>query len=400
MELSLWPEWPPRFGMLLPLAAALLLAALAGELVRRAGLPRIGGYVLAGFALGPLALGWFSAAELASHRVVLDLVLMLLLFELGMRLDVRWFFANPWVLAGSLAEAVLTFVLCFAALWALAVDTPLAFAVAAIAIGTSPVVVMRVCAELHAEGQVTARLLTLCALNVAYSVVPLKFVLGGVHGMQAGPGPALQHSAYLLFGSLAVGMLLAAAFAGLRRVFEPGSEQSQAASLGLLLAALAVLMALRLPTLLAPLVAGALIRWRDSRLHLWPQQFAGVGAVLAIVLCLFAGAAATPAQLQAGLAAGLAVAGARALGKVGGVMLFGPASGLGLRKSFALGLALQPLAGVAVVLAEDVRLLYPAFGEGLMNIVLVMMVVLGAPGAIATQWALIRSREQRPGGAA
>ena len=69
-------------------------------------------------------------------------------------------------------------------------------------------------------------------------------------------------------------------------------------------------------------------------------------------------------------------------------------------KSFALGLALQPLAGVAVVLAEDVRLLYPAFGEGLMNIVLVMMVVLGAPGAIATQWALIRSREQRPGGAA
>ena len=49
MELSLWPEWPPRFGMLLPVAAALLVAALAGELVRRAGLPRIGGYVLAGF---------------------------------------------------------------------------------------------------------------------------------------------------------------------------------------------------------------------------------------------------------------------------------------------------------------------------------------------------------------
>jgi Kef-type K+ transport system membrane component KefB len=399
MEIFLWPEWPPRFGMLLLLAAALLVAALAGELVRRAGLPRIGGYVLAGLALGPLALGWFSAAELAGYRAVLDLVLLLLLFELGMRLDVRWFVANPWVLAGSLAEAALTFALSFAALWALKVDIPLAFAVAAIAVGTSPVVVMRVCAELRAEGQVTARLLTLCALNVAYSVVLLKFVLAGLYGMHEGPGPALQHSAYLLFGSLVAGMLLAAAFALLRRVFDPGSEQSLAATLGLLMAALAVLMALRLPALLAPLVAGALIRWRDPRLHPWPPQFAGAGGVLAIVLCLFTGAAGTPAQLQAGLAAGLAVAGARALGKIGGVMLFGPASGLGLRKSFALGLALQPLAGVAVVLAEDVRLLYPAFGDGLMNVVVVMMVVLGAPGAIAAQWALMDSRERRPGDA-
>lgn len=400
MELSLWPEWPPRFGILLLVAAALMVAALAGELARRVGLPRIGGYALAGLALGPFALGWFSAAELTGYRAVLDLVLVVLLFELGMRLDVRWFLANPWVLVASLAEAALAFALSFAVLWALQVETRLAFAVAAIAIGTSPVVVLRVAAELRAEGQVSARLLALCALNVAYSVVLLNVVIGGLHEMQQGLGPALQHSAYLLLGSLAAGMLLAAAFALLRRVLDPGSEQSLAASLGLLLAALAVLMALRLPALLAPLVAGALIRWRDPRLHPWPQQFAGVGGVLAIVPFLFLGAATTWPQLQAGLAAGLAVAGARALGKVGGVMLFGPASGLGLRKSFALGLALQPLAGVAFVLAEDVRLLYPAFGDGLMNVVLVMAVVLGAPGAIATQWALMHSREQRPGGAA
>ena len=99
MDLLVWPEWPPRFSALLQVGLALILTALAGEACRRARLPSVSGYAAAGLLLGPLLLGWFDASELASYRSVLDLCLALLLFELGMRLDVRWFSANPWLLA-------------------------------------------------------------------------------------------------------------------------------------------------------------------------------------------------------------------------------------------------------------------------------------------------------------
>lgn len=399
MDLLIWPEWPLRFGALFHVAAALVLTALTGEAGWRLGVPRVTGYVVAGLVLGPLVLGWFDATDLASYRSVLDLTLALLLFELGIRLDLRWFLANPWVVAASLAEVALTFVLSFGALWAIGTGGGLALAVAAIAIGTSPVMVMHVTSEVRAAGQMTDRLLALCALNAACSVILLKLLVGGLHGVHGGWHLALLHPLYLLVGSILAGALIAGAYTALRKVVDPGSEQGLAATVALLLAALAVLTALRLPAVLAPLIAGVLIKWYDRRPHLWPQQFGSIGGLLAIVTFMLAGSAATAGQVFAGAGVALVAIGARVVGKLGGTMAFGPASGLDLKKSFALGVALMPLSVLALLMAEDVRQLYPAFGAKLMPVVLAMMVVLGVLGPIATRWALIRTRESRTGDA-
>ena len=50
-------------------------------------------------------------------------------------------------------------------------------------------------------------------------------------------------------------------------------------------------------------------------------------------------------------------------------LAFGPPSGLDLRKSLALGVGLMPLSVLALLQAEDVRLLYPEFGSRLLPIV-------------------------------
>lgn len=399
MDLPLWPEWPPRFDALLFFAVALVITALVGELLgRRAGLPRVTGYALCGLLLGPLLLGGFDQQDLVDRRGVLDLALALLLFELGVRLDVRWFRANPWILASSLAEALLTFVLTFGALLAIGVGNEVALAVAAISVGTSPAVVMRVTAELRAAGQVTERLLALCALNVGYSVVLFKLVMGAMHGAEAaGWWVAVLHPLYLLVGSLLIGAAVAFAFVGLRRVVDPGSEQGVVAIFGLLLAATALLSALKLPTLLAPLVAGLLVKWHDPRPHRWPQHFGTAGGVLVIALFMLSGAAVSGTQLAHGFAAALVAVLARVLAKIGGVVAFGPLSGLGLRKSLALGVALLPLSAVAVLLVEDVRLLYPGFAAELAPVVIGMVAVLGLLGPVATQRALMHAREDRSG---
>lgn len=397
MDLSIWPVWPPHFGALFHVGLGLVLTALAGEACRRVKLPAVSGYAAAGLLLGPPLLGWFDATALVTYRGVLDLCLALLLFELGVRLDVRWFGANPWVLAASLTEITLSFLLSFGALWAIGSGTALALAVAAVAVGTSPIVVMRVTAEQRASGQVTDRLLALCALNVAASVVLLKLVVGGLHGTQGDGQLALLHPLYLLLGSIVGGALIALAFAGLRKIVAPASEQGLAAIVALMLVAVAILNALRLPVVLAPLIAGAMVKWFDPRPHLWPAQFGSVGGILVIVAFMLAGSAASLTQIMTGAILAVAALVARATGKVAGVFAFGAASGLDRRKSIALGVALMPLSVLALLQVEDVRLLYPEFGGRLQPVVLGMVVVLAVFGPIATRWALSHSNEARTG---
>lgn len=400
VESLIWPAWPLQGNELMRLAFALLLAAVCGEGVARlAGLPRVTGYSLAGLLMGPALLGWFGPADLDNVRIAIDLALALLLFELGVRLDVRWFRANPWVLVSSLAEATLAFVLSFAVMRALGHPNGLAATVAAIAVGTSPSVVMRVAAESRAEGQVTQRLFVLCALNVAYSIVLSKLIVGGMHGVFRGDWlSAVLHPVYLLAGSLLVGAVLALAFRLLRRAFDLTDEQGVVVLFGLLLLTLSLLSMLKLPSMLAPLIAGAIIKYGDPRPHLWPRHFGTAGGVLVIALFMLTGMTLTPASVAAGGVAAVALLAARLVGKLGGVMLIGAPSGLSVRQLTALGMALLPMSGVAFLLTEDIRAIYPFFGSQLAPIVLSMVAILELFGPIAVQWALRKTGEARTGG--
>lgn len=399
LESTIWPAWPLHANDLMRMAVALLLAAVCGEAVARSlRLPRVTGYSLAGLVMGPTLLGWFGPEDLDHVRIAIDLALALLLFELGVRLDVRWFRANPWVLVSSAAEAGLAFVLTYVVMRGMGYSHGLAATVGAIAIGTSPSVVMRVASELRAEGQVTQRLFVLCALNVAYSVVLCKLIVGGMHGVFRGDWLlGILHPVYLLAGSIVIGAALALAFQVLRRAFDLSDEQGVVVLFGLLLLTLAALDILKLPSMLAPLIAGAIIKFRDPRPHVWPRHFGTAGGVLVIALFMLTGMSLTPAQMAAGGLAALVLLIARLFGKSAGVILLGPVSGLSLRQAGALGLALAPMSGVAFLLTEDIRVMYPAFGIQLAPIVLSMVAVLELLGPIAVQWGLRFTGESRAG---
>jgi CPA2 family monovalent cation:H+ antiporter-2 len=72
---------------LLELGALLLAAALLGAVARRAGLPAIVAYLLIGLAVGPFTPGVF--VERHQLEVLADVGVILLLFEVGIELDVR-----------------------------------------------------------------------------------------------------------------------------------------------------------------------------------------------------------------------------------------------------------------------------------------------------------------------
>ncbi|BAL26338.1 cation:proton antiporter [Azoarcus sp. KH32C] len=399
MDPTIWPTWPLHFKAPFGLAIALLCAGLGGELVARfARVPRITGYSLAGLLMGPAVFGWFGRDDVAGLRIAVDLALALLLFELGVRLDVRWFRANPWILVSSVAEALLSFVLTFMVLRWLDYSNGMSATVAAIAVSTSPAVVMRVVAEIRAEGQVTQRLLALCALNVAYSLVLSNLIVGGMHGVFRNDWTAaLLHPLYLIGGSLAIGAALAWAFRQLRRSLDLSDEQGVVVLFGLLLFVLALLKTFKLPGMLAPLIAGAIVKYMDPRPQLWPRHFGTAGGVLVVPLFMLTGMSVTLQEIAAGGLVGLALLLARAVGKTAGVALTGPVSGITRRQAIALGVALLPMSGVAFVIAEDIRLMYPDFGAKLVPIVMSMMVVMELLGPLAVQRALQRVSENCTG---
>ncbi len=180
------PFWPLEVGPALWLALTLVAAVLVGEaLVRHLRLPRIVGYIGIGALLGPGGLGSIPPLPATEWRLVVDLALGILLFELGSKVNLRWLKANPWIAATSLLESTATFAVVFSMLAWFGVANIAAVVVASIAIATSPAIVIRIVTESRAQGQVTDRLLLMTALNCIYAVIFHKLAVAGMHG-QAG----------------------------------------------------------------------------------------------------------------------------------------------------------------------------------------------------------------------
>ena len=109
------PVWPLAVSPALWLALTLVVAVLISELmVRHLRWPRIVGYIGIGILLGPGGLSLIPELPAAEWRLVVDLALGILLFELGNRVNLRWLKANPWIAATSLLEATATFAAVFA----------------------------------------------------------------------------------------------------------------------------------------------------------------------------------------------------------------------------------------------------------------------------------------------
>ncbi|HLA41432.1 MAG TPA: cation:proton antiporter, partial [Candidatus Glassbacteria bacterium] len=65
------------------LGLILLLALLAGHLVKFLRIPEVTGYILAGVALGPSVLGWVSHENLSTLGIFSEVTLGLILFSVG-----------------------------------------------------------------------------------------------------------------------------------------------------------------------------------------------------------------------------------------------------------------------------------------------------------------------------
>lgn len=385
----------------LPWYALLLLAAtLAGEAVQRwLRLPRLLGWIAVGAALGPHALGALDADALDALRPLLDFAVGMVLFELGQRVDLSWLRRNPWLLATSVLESGLAFGAMFAVLLLMDVPPLIAAAAAAIGISTAPAVVLTVTRELRAQGQVTERAMLLTALNSAYAFVAVSVLLAWLAREHSGDWRAVVlHPLYLIFGSIVLAALFAAATLALLRLLGRRHDAQFLCVVALVAAAVWASATLNLSVALALLAFGAITRIYDRRRLFVSLEFGRLGRILLILLFAITAAKLDWGLVPAGAVAGGVLVAARLAGKALGVFALAPASGLPLRKASLLALALAPMSGLAIVLAHDTVQLYPQFGPALAAIVVAAIAMLELLGPLLAHFALVRAGEaEEPG---
>ena len=400
MTLDFLPQLPFAFSQPVLFGALLVLGLLAGEAVRRyAALPRITGYVLAGVLLGPQASNLLSADALLDARLLVDLSIGLIVFELGFRLDFGWLRRNPWLLVTALAESLLCFWSIYATLAYFCFRPLLAAAAAAIGTATSPAVVMVVAQELRAQGQVTERMLLFTAVNSIFAYLALTLLLPFLYFEQAsGWQDALLHPLYLLAGSVLTGFAASVLMLRLAGWIGQREEGQFVLLVATVVLTVGVAHSLNLSVLAALITLGMLARNLDRGHVLLPLRFGHGGQLFFVILFVLTGASLEFEALGVAAAVAAAFIVMRFLGKALALLAFGRLSGIRPGGAGLLAVALLPMSGLAVVMVQDTALFYPSFGRELADVVLSAVAVLELLGPLATQFALRRAGEAHPDG--
>ena len=394
-ELFFLPSWPPAAQALPWYALLLLVAAIAGELVRRwLHLPRLFGWVASGILLGPQVAGLVTDSMLEEMRGVLDVAIGVVLFQLGQRVDLDWLRRNPWLLATSLLESGLAFVAMFAVLLLIEVQPLHAALAAAIGIATGPAVVLSLSRELRAQGQITERMLLLTSLNCVYAFIVVNMLLAWLHQEYSSEWLSIiGHPVYLIFGSLFVALVFALVTLVLLTLLGRRAEAQYIAVIALVVTAVYAASALNLSSVLVLLGYGVMARAFDAKRRFASLSFGRIGQILLVLLFAITAATLELELLPAGALAGAVLVAARYAGKTVGVFALAPASGLSLRKASLLALALMPMSGVALILVRDTSALFPGLGSTLNAVVVSAIVLLEVLGAAAAYFALVRAGE-------
>ena len=398
---------PPEARATLALGFLLLAAYLGGEIARRVRLPRLTGYLLVGFAVGPAWLGLVQRDEVEALRFIEDAAVALIALAAGSMLTLDALRPARVALA-RLAGGAIGFPLLAVTLVVLSVSPwfpltrhePLGDAlVVALVLGTlaaasSPTVTMAMSSELDAHGPVARALLGMTVIqDVAVATLfTLVLALGKPLTSAGALNVAVAGTALLqLVGSVAAGTLLGYAlgqYLGLVR------RHSGVFLVATAFAAAQVARLTHLETLVIALAAGFYLEnfspAEGERLRRELKR-----GSLPVYVAFFA---LTGAGLRVGVLADLwpwilLLVGLRVVSLRYGLLWAGrhPSVTPVLARHGWLGLISQ--AGMALALAEHARRAFPEWGVSLEALIVAMIGVHELAGPICFRTALVRAGE-------
>lgn len=387
------PTWPLQINTLVWFGCLLFCGALGGYLAHRVSwIPSITGFMLVGLIAGPNVLGLLGYEALAQARIVVDIALALILYRLGLTLDIKALLGDRPLLLVSAVESALTFVIVYAALSAFGLAPLAAAVVGAIAISSSPAVLLHVAHELNADGPITRRAQSLVALNNVFAFLVFAAVMPLLYSSEsASLGTMVGGPLYQLLGSALLGGLAGWLLHRMARFTKPASQYGLVLVIGAVASTLGLALSLGLSPLFAPLITGVVVKSLEKRELIANMAFGPAFELFFVVLFVYAGANLHLKEMIEFAPAALLFVVARSAAKWVGTAATGTAMRWSRPASVNTGLLLLPMAGMAIGLANNVGEHFPVVGVQVASVVLAAVAVfetLGPPlVARALRWA-------------
>jgi len=382
MPFDFLPAFPLALNTLAVFGLLLAFGAVGGYIAHRfEWLPSITGFMLVGFALGPSGAGVVSATTLAEARVLVDIALGLILYRLGLSLDVRAVLRSRFLMVSAALESVLTLVGVWGVLVLLGVPTLTAALIGAITISSSPAVLIHVSHELKAAGPVTEAARALVAMNNVIAFIVFIAVLPGLFAAANAPWQNTVFSPlYRLLGSLLLAVAIGYVLHRLARMSKQATQYRLALVIGAVMLSLGLAKMLNLSMLLAPLALGIVVRNLEKKALIADVEFGEAFELFFIALFVFAGANLHVHELVKYAPMAFALVAIRSLAKWGGVYATGTACRLPAEQSRSIGLLLIPMAGLAIGLVNTTQNLFPDAAAMVSAIVLAAVAIFETIG--------------------
>ena len=265
--------------------------------------------------------------------------------------------------------------------------------IAAIAVSSSPAVLIHVANELGASGPVTERAKSLVALNNVLAFLIFSALLPLLYSNAEAPlitivgGPVYQ-----LLGSAVLGVGVGMALHMAARKTKEAHQYHLALVVGAVAFTLGVAITLKLSTLFAPLVLGIVVRSIERTELIANLEFGPAFELFFIALFVYAGANLHLAEMvqYAPAALVLVLVLDRSLAKWLGVGFTARLLGASNRQAATTGLLLVPMAGLANGLADTTLSLFQLQGAVVCSVILAAVAVLETVGppisAKALRW--------------
>ncbi len=386
------------------LGLILMFALVAGHLTQAIRMPEVTGYILAGVALGPSALGWVSEENLQAIEVLSEVALGLILFSIGAVFDRRLLLrAGSAILRLTLIESLLAATLVGTSMVALGQPWQVAVLLGSMAIETAPASTLMVLRECNGKGPVTDSVLGVIAFNnilclttfsLAAAAIDLDVAWRAGDPLLRSLHVALYPMFWQLLGSVALGFLMGLLLAAWgREVKEQGEILILLA--GVILFCVGVARILDLSGMIASLALGATMINLSPRSRALFRALSGTDPPFYAIFFVIAGADLDLAHLAEIGGLGLAYVLARLSGKVIGARIGAGRVNLHPNVRRYLGPALLAQAGLAVGLMITTERRFPEYADTTTAVILAGVAVFEMFGPIFARLAIIRAGESQ-----
>lgn len=385
------------------LGVILLLALLAGHIVKWLRVPEVTGYLLAGIALGPSVLGWVTPDNLSALQAFSEVALGLILFSIGTVFEVGHFRRiGRQIMIITAVEAGIVAVIVAAGIRIAGQPWPIALLLGAMAIETAAASTLMVLRECSAKGTLTETLTGIFALDNLLCLIAFNLVAGGIQFAATPPGSLWQNLydtlgpiIWQLAGAAALGYVIGFLLAIWSvRVVEHGEQLILLA--GCVLLCVGASRLLHVSSMVANLAVGATVANLSAHSRRFLDSLGKTDPPLYAIFFVLAGADLNLSMLATlGIPGVIYVAG-RLAGKFSGGILGSYAAGSSPPVRRHLPSALFAQAGLAIGLAMTLQRLLPAWAPAVTTVILAAVIVFEIIGPFGVRWNIIRSGEANP----